>query len=182
MPSCLLLALLVPPCAAWLPQGGGGVSRRAVLAAGPAALAATPLAASAKSKEAAKSKAIQKATAAEARQAMKEYKLAPRPELVGNAESGYSYKTGTVKAGSTGELTDYFTTKGATIQEDYRATKSRATTLSAADAAKPAPRAASSAPPPPKKAKAELSEDEQKVLSKRKEMAGMRDDMGRLIF
>ena len=45
---------------------------------------------------------------AEVRQAIKEYKTAPRPELVGSMETGYSFKEGTVKAGSTGQLSDYF--------------------------------------------------------------------------
>ena len=63
------------------------------------------------SKSKAASKALQKQTAAEAKQAMKEYKFAPRPVLEGNAETGYAYKAGTVTAGSQGELAGYF--KGA---------------------------------------------------------------------
>lgn len=88
----------------------------------------------ARSKEKAAEKALQKATAAEARQAMKEYKYAPRPELIGNAETGYSFKEGTVKAGSTGELASYFTEKGATVQAKYAADKARATGASTAEA------------------------------------------------
>ena len=92
----------------------------------------------ARSKEKAAEKALQKQTAAEARQAMKEYKYAPRPELVGNAETGYSYKAGTVQAGSTGELSSYFTEKGAKIQSQYAADQARATGASAAEAKKAA--------------------------------------------
>ena len=67
---------------------------------------------------------------------MKEYKYAPRPELVGNAKDGYTYKEGTIKEGSQGELASYFTDKGAKIQASYAADKARAKGATAADAAK----------------------------------------------
>ena len=55
-----------------------------------------------------KQEAIQKETAKNAKQAMKEYKYAPRPELEyglkPDGTMGYIYKEGTVKPGSQGEL------------------------------------------------------------------------------
>ena len=120
--------------AAW--QAPLQIDRRAVLSAAVPALLATPLPAAAKSKEAAKKKAMQKETASEVRQAMKEYKTAPRPELVGNAQTGYTYKADTVKAGSQGELASYFKEKGSVIQAEYASEKARATGATKADAAK----------------------------------------------
>ena len=119
---------------AWSPPHQ--VPRRAVLGGSAAALfsSAYPSPAFARSKEKAAEKALQKATAKEAREAMKEYKLAPRPELVGNAETGYKYKEGTVKAGSTGELASYFTEKGAKIQADYAKDQARNAGKSQAEA------------------------------------------------
>lgn len=65
---------------------------------------------------------------------MKEYKYAPRPELEGDAESGYSFKEGTTGAGSQGELASYFTDKGAKIQAEYKADQARASGASAEEA------------------------------------------------
>lgn len=118
---------------AWAPQAT--VGRRAVLA-GAAAISTVPLPAVALSKEKAKEKALQKETASEAKQAMKEYKFAPRPELQGDAKTGYTYKEGTVGAGSQGELAGYFKDKGAKIQADFQADKARATGMSASEAKK----------------------------------------------
>lgn len=125
--------------AAWTPNAP--LDRRAVLSgAVTAASALAPLPAFARSKEKAAEKALQKATASEARQAMKEYKLAPRPELIGNAETGYTYNKATVKEGSQGELSSYFKDKGAKIQADYKADQARATGTSSAEAKKLADR------------------------------------------
>jgi len=130
----LVVAALLTSAASWQAPL---VDRRAVLSgAATASVLAAPLPAFATSKEKARQKALQKETAAEARQAMKEYKYAPRPELVGNAETGYSYKQGTVQAGSTGELSAYFTDKGSKIQAEYKADKARAAGASKADAAR----------------------------------------------
>ena len=126
----LSLALL-----SWTPPASV-LDRRAVLGAAGTALLAAPFPAAARSKEKAAEKALQKATAAEARQAMKEYKMAPRPELLGNAETGYTYKAGTTGAGSQGELSSFFKEKGSSIQAQYAADKARSTGASAADAAK----------------------------------------------
>jgi len=125
-------ALLV---SAWVPQQAP-LDRRAVLSGAAAAAALMPASAMARSKEKAAEKAAQKATAAEARQAMKEYKYAPRPVLEGNAETGYSYKAGTVQAGSTGELSSYFKDKGAMIQAEYAEDRAKASGLSSAEAKK----------------------------------------------
>ena len=67
---------------------------------------------------------------------MKEYKYAPRPELVGSVETGYAYKAGTVKEGSIGELSSFFNDKGAAIQADYKATKAKASGLTSEEAKK----------------------------------------------
>ena len=129
------MATLLCTCAlvAWAPQAP--LDRRALLSGGAAAaLFATPLPAMALSKKKAAEKAMQKETASEAKQAMKEYKFAPRPELVGNAETGYSYKAGTVKEGSTGELASYFKDKGDKVQAQYTAEQARAKGASAVEA------------------------------------------------
>ena len=131
----MLATAIVAALTAWTPNAL--LDRRAVLGgAASAALLAVPSAAMAKSKERAAEKAVQKATAAEARQAMKEYKYAPRPELVGDAKTGYTYKADTLQAGSQGELASYFKDKGSKIQGEYKADKARAMGTSAADAAK----------------------------------------------
>ena len=128
MIACVLAALsLQPPPAA--------LDRRAVLGAA-ATLLAAPLPAAAKSKARAAAAALQKETAKEQAQAMKEYKLAPRPELVGDATTGYKFKEGTVKDGSTGELASYFKDKGSQVQAKYSAEKARATGASADQARK----------------------------------------------
>jgi len=67
---------------------------------------------------------------------MKEYKYAPRPVLEGNAETGYSYKAGTIQAGSTGELSSYFKDKGAVIQAEYAEDRAKASGMSSAEAKK----------------------------------------------
>ena len=76
-----------------------------------------------------------------------EYKFAPRPELVGNAETGYSFKAGTVKEGSTGELAGYFTTKGEKIQTDYKQEKCKAGQTKACQALDGSKKAAGSSGP-----------------------------------
>ncbi|KAL1528938.1 hypothetical protein AB1Y20_010260 [Prymnesium parvum] len=172
-----MLALLLAAAApAWLsPQP----DRRAVLrsAGGAALLSLSPLPALARSKEKAEEKAIQKATAKEARQAMREYKYAPRPELVGSLETGYTYKEGTVKAGSTGELASYFTEKGATIQAEYAGEKARARGLSAEEAKKAALEKAA-AEKKARKAR-EPSEDELRIRAFCEKNKDLRDQMGR---
>ena len=130
----VISSLLLAP-AAWLPQTP--VDRRAVLSgAATAAVLASPLPAMARSKEKAAEKALQKATAAEARQAMKEYKYAPRPVLEGNAETGYTFKAGTTGGASQGELAGYFKDKGSKIQAEFKADKARAAGASKAEADK----------------------------------------------
>ena len=95
-----MLALFALP-SAWSPQvdGRAVASRRSAISLGAALFA--PLPAFAKSKEKAKQEAIQKETAKNAKQAMKEYKYAPRPELEyglkPDGTMGYIYKEGTVK-------------------------------------------------------------------------------------
>ena len=179
----MLLVGLTMTAMALLP--GAPLDRRAVLsgvvAAAPAALLA-PLPAVARSKEKAAEKALQKATAAEARQAMKEYKYAPRPELVGNAKDGYAYKAGTVQAGSTGELASYFTDKGADIQADYKLRRAKEMGLSDAEA-KAQAQAAKDAVLSKKRAnqKKAANADDEKIKAKLKEYEGVRDDMGRLV-
>ena len=102
-----MLSLLALP-GAWSPtvDSRAVASRRSAIGLG-AALCA-PLPAFARSKEKAKQDAIQKETAKEAKEAMKQYKAAPRPELVYGTKpdgtQGYVFKEGTVKAGSQGEL------------------------------------------------------------------------------
>jgi len=123
------------------------------------------------------------ATASEARQAMKEYKYAPRPELVGSAETGYAFKAGTVQAGSQGELSSYFKQKGATIQASYAEDKARAAGLSKEEAAK----VASSTLQKRKeeiaaKSRRELSDDEKKIAAYAEKNRGMKDEQGRLMF
>lgn len=151
--------------AAFSPQLPLQLDRRALLtgAATSAALLA-PLPAFARSKEKAAEKALQKATAGEARQAMKEYKFAPRPELEGNAKDGYAFKAGTVGEGSQGELASYFKDKGAGIQAKYAADQARSTGMSSKDAAKMAEELETKARNERKAAyqakKARLSEDE----------------------
>ena len=89
--------------AAWVSKAP--VDRRAVLSGTAAvALLTSPWPAVATSKEKARQKAIMKETAAETRQAIKEYKYAPRPVVEGTMETGYRYKEGTFQAGSTGEV------------------------------------------------------------------------------
>lgn len=130
-----MLAAALSASAAWSLQGPP-LDRRAVLSGALTTAALAPMPAFAKSKEKAKEQALQKETAKEAKQAMKEYKTAPRPELVGNAETGYSYKADTVKAGSTGELATYFKDKGDKVQATYAAENARAKGASSADAQK----------------------------------------------
>ena len=161
------LFLLSRSTVAWQPAPTLG--RRAVLSAA-ALLTSTPLReASAKSKEKAAEKAIQKETAKEARQAMKEYKFAPRPVLEGNAETGYTYKDGTVTAGSQGELATYFTQKGEKIRADYRAEKAKAGTV-----------IATKETPAETKARVQ-SEDDKKINAKIAEFKGQKDELGRVI-
>ena len=144
--------------AAWLPPLH--LDRRAVLSGTAAVLA--PMPAMAKSKKKAEEEAVQKATAKEARQAMKEYKYAPRPVLEGNAETGYTFKEGTVSAGSTGELAGYFQEKGASIQAQAAADKARAAGLTKAEA--------------DKKAKEKLAQYEQEKAARLAEKNVMSED------
>ena len=176
----LLLALLAAPASALL--GKARLSRWAVLSGGAATAAMAPIPAFARSKEKAKEKAMQKATASEARQAMKEYKYAPRPELLGNAETGYSYKAGTIQAGSTGELSSYFKEKGTTIQSQYAEDKARAAGKSptearrAAQAVEAQARAEKEASLAKKKS---IGEDEKRVAAFCKENPDAVDNLGR---
>ena len=110
---------------------------------------------------------------------MKEYKYAPRPELVGSAETGYSFKAGTVKAGSQGELASYFTDKGANIQADYKKQMALAKGLSAAEAAKEAEKARQAVLATKASKKTALSADEIRIMEKAKEFGDKTDDMGR---
>ena len=101
---CLALLVCCRAVCAWT---GPPVSRRAALALASAGASAVlrPAPAAARSKEKAKEKALSKATAAEQRQAVKEYKTAPRPEIVFDERTGkYNFVEGTVKAGSSGDL------------------------------------------------------------------------------
>ena len=102
-----MLSLLALP-SAWSPQVDGRVvaSRRSAISLGAALFA--PLPAFATSKEKAKNMALQKETAKQAKEAMKQYKFAPRPELEygkkPDGTMGYVFVEGTVKPGSQGEL------------------------------------------------------------------------------
>ena len=119
--AVLAAVSLQPPPAA--------LDRRAVLSSGgalAAALLAVPLPVSAKSKARAAAAALQKETAKEQAQAMKEYKYAPRPVIEGSLETGYKYDKSTLKSGSTGELADYYRQKGAKINAEYFEEQARA--------------------------------------------------------
>jgi hypothetical protein len=194
--------LLLESCSAW--RAVPTLDRRAAVLGGSALLWAAPSPGWAKSKEKAKEKAIQKETAREAAQAMKEYKsvfdraacavalpnphthahphfhtltrYAPRPELVGNAESGYTFKEGTVKAGSQGELAGYFTNKGEVLRAEYKAEKARATGATALEADKVKATTVAKAGP-----RGELSTDEKQINAKLDEFRGQRDEQGRVI-
>uniref|UniRef100_A0A7S2JG32 PS II complex 12 kDa extrinsic protein n=1 Tax=Haptolina brevifila TaxID=156173 RepID=A0A7S2JG32_9EUKA len=170
----LLTALIVPTTAAWLPQAS---NRRAVISGAAALLPAalTPSPVFARSKEEAKKKAAMKETAAEARQAMKEYKFAPRPELEGNAETGYAYKTGSITAGSQGEAADYFKVKGSS--EEFR-TK---IDPNAAYRAQKGEKVVVAAPKQPSGASGP-SEDEKKIEAALSQFKGQKDEMGRVIY
>merc|ERR1719401_244012 len=132
-----MLALFALP-SAWSPQvdGRAVASRRSAISLGAALFA--PLPALAKSKEKAKNEAIQRETAKEAKQAMKEYKYAPRPELEyglkPDGTMGYIYKEGTVKAGSQGELASFFTEKGAELKAERAADLAKGSGASSAKA------------------------------------------------
>ena len=178
MLTAAMIAMLVAQAAAWSPSAPL-LDRRAIFSgAATAALLGAPFPAAARSKEKAAEKALQKATAAEARQAMKEYKLAPRPELVGNSQTGYTFKEGTVKAGSSGELAGYFTEKGATIQANYKADRARATGATSEEAKRVASATYDRARASTVKTK-ELTEDELKIKAYAEKNKGMRDEMVR---
>ena len=170
-----IIAMLVATAAAWSPSGPL-LDRRAVFSGAATAALLAPFPAAARSKEKAAEKALQKATAAEARQAMKEYKTAPRPELIGNSKDGYSFKEGTIKAGSSGELAGYFTEKGATIQANYKADRARATGATSEEAKRVASATYDRARADSKKTK-ELTEDELKIKAYAEKNKGMRDEM-----
>jgi len=180
------LVALVFAAASGLKLPPSPTSRRSALSSCAAALttiSAVP-AAHAKSKKKAAEEATQKETAKEARQAMREYKYAPRPELIGNAKDGYSFKEGTVTAGSQGELASYFTEKGAKIQATYQADKAKASGLTSEQAKKveeetlkkiQAERAAKIA-----KSK-ELSEDAKKIKANCEKNPNLLDEYGRRV-
>jgi hypothetical protein len=98
------------------------LDRRAVLRSAATVALAAPLPALAISKEAAEKKAIMRETAKEAREAIKEYKFAPRPEIQGSAETGYTF-VGDYTAGTNGEMASYFTKKGEKLRAEYRTEK-----------------------------------------------------------
>ena len=177
-----LLALLAGSTAALLPQQALQSRRAVISGAASVAILAAPWPAVARSKEKAAEKMAQKATAKEAREAMREYKYAPRPELVGNAETGYSYKEGTVKEGSTGELSGYFKEKGATIQAEYAAERAKAVGKSSAEADRVAKEtlAKFEAEKKAKQAsKKELSEDARRIIEFCKDKKDLTDVAGR---
>ena len=183
MSSALVASLLVLPAAAWLPQAPL-LDRRAVLSATAAAGFALPLPAVAKSKKKAAEEAVQKETAKEAKQAMKEYKYAPRPELVRNADGSYSYVEGTVKEGSIGEVAGYFKEKGAIIQSEYAADKARAAGMTTAEAEKVKKETLARIEKVKAEAKAERSkmgEDAKRIEEYCKDKKDLRDPQGRLM-
>jgi len=178
--------LLLPTAALRLPPPSGTLGRRAALsgAASAAATLSVPMPAFAKSKKKAEEEATQKATAKEARQAMKEYKYAPRPVLEGNAETGYSFKEGTVKPGSSGEMAGYFLEKGKDIQADYQKDRARAAGMTSAEAEKVAKetKARLDAQLAAKRAERnKLGEDAQKIKDFCKGKEDLRDPQGRLM-
>ena len=174
MLSLVSLALVLP-ATAWLPPTTL-VDRRAVIG-GAAAAALMPMPAFARSKEKARQMAIQKETAAEARQAMKEYKFAPRPVLEGNAETGYKFKDGTVKSGANGEMASYFKVKGEELQKERIQTKVKmgydASRLRSVDTIGKSNNVGKSTP---------ASSDEAKIKEALKRFEGQKDEMGRLIM
>ena len=138
---------------------------------------------SAKSKARAAAAALQKETAKEQAQAMKEYKYAPRPVIEGSLETGYKYDKSTLKAGSTGELADYYRQKGAKINAEYFEEQARAQGRSAAEAKKiGAEKAALYADAEKARKTKVLSEDEKKIAEFAKQNAGLKDKSGRLEF
>ena len=179
-----MLAAALAASTAWSLQAP--VDRRAVLrSAATATVLAAPFPAVARSKEKAAEKATQKATAREAREAMKEYKFAPRPELERAADGSYKFKEGTVKAGSQGELASYFNEKGATIQANYKAEQALARGQTKAEAAKVASSTYESINKKKQadKAKAsELSADAKRILEYAEKNKDLRDEYGRKVF
>ena len=134
-----------------------------------------PVLAAARSKEKAKEKAVQKETAAEARQAMKEYKFAPRPELEGNAETGYKFKEGTIGSGSQGEVASYFKEKGSSAEFRKKVDPTAAFKASKGE------QLAADAPKKKPSATKELTEDEKRINAALNQFKGQKDDMGRVI-
>ena len=132
-----MLSLLALP-AAWSPQvdGRAVASRRSAISLGAALFA--PLPAFATSKEKAKNMAMQKETAKQAKEAMKQYKFAPRPELEygkkPDGTMGYVFVEGTVKPGSQGELASFFNEKGATLKAERVADVAKGSGASSAQA------------------------------------------------
>ena len=202
-----MMLIVAPLLSGWSPQldSRSVVSRRAAVGFGAALVA--PLPAVAKSKEAAKKEALQKATQKEARQAMKEYKFAPRPELEYVEGKGYIYKEGTVKAGSQGELASCaqdrafehvarrrrlthalashpdFNDKGATLQAQYQADRAKATGASSAKAkeiAEAKERAIREKNAAAKKRA--ISDDEAKIRAYAEKNKDLRDEYGRKVF
>lgn len=134
----------------------------------------------AKSKKKAEEAMRQKETAAEARQAMKEYKYAPRPEL----NDDFTFKEGTVKAGSTGELSGYFKEKGASLQAQRLEDKAIAQGKTAEEAKKEAARVFERLEAEKREAKARaksMSEDAKRVAEFCAKNKGVRDNVGNLL-
>ena len=170
--------MMLESCSAWrgVPRvlDRRGFALQGVL--GSSALLLAPSPGWARSKEKAKEKAIQKETAAEVRQAIKEYKYAPRPELTGSAETGYTFKEGTVSAGSNGELAGYFSKKGEVLRAEYKAEKARATGATSLEADKIKSTAAA------KQGQGRgLTADERQINAKLEEFKGQKDEQGRVI-
>ena len=179
-----MLAVALLASTAWSLQAP--MDRRAVLrSAATATVLAAPFPAVARSKEKAASKATTKATAKEAQQAMKEYKFAPRPELVKGADGSYKFKEGTVKAGSQGELASYFNVKGASLQADYKADRALASGMSKADAQKVKSSTLNDINNKKQadKAKAQaLTNDAQRINEYAAKNKDLRDEYGRKVF
>eukprot|EP00964_Phaeocystis_antarctica_P045614 scaffold26272_cov51-Phaeocystis_antarctica.AAC.2 len=119
-----MLSLFALP-SAWSPQvdGRAVASRRTALSLGAALFA--PLPAFATSKEKAKQMAIQKETAKEAKEAMKQYKFAPRPEL----------EYGKKPDGTMGYVfVEVFNEKGASLKAERVADEAKGTGASSAKA------------------------------------------------
>lgn len=172
-----MLVSILAFSSAWTPQVS--FDRRAVLSSAAAAVLSAPHPASALSKKAAEDKMLMKETAKEQKQAMKEYKFAPRPEL----NDDFTFKESTLKAGSTGELADYYKQKGAVLQAQFVEDKVRATGMTKEQAEKEYQKVlASKQKEAASKPKRVETEDERKIREFAEKNKGLRDDQGRLVF